>query len=113
MSVRVSIHNSKKEKRNNQADIRKQARAKTTITVKHARLAETVMEQTAEEICDAFEAMDSDVDERTKLDNGTDLVCIFCYNSTSRPQDRVATPRTDQIFAQDKARCCGAGGPFC
>ena len=66
------------------------ARAKTTITVKNAKLAETVMVQTAEEICDACETMDPDADERTKMDNCTDLVYIWCYNSTSRPQDTVA-----------------------
>ena len=48
------------------------------------------MDQTAEEICDACEAMDPDADERTKLDNGTDLVYILCYNFTSRLQGWVA-----------------------
>ena len=83
-------HPELKEKRNKQADVRNRARAKTTITVKNATLAETVMVQTAEEICDACETMDLDADERTKMDNGADLVYILCYNSTSRPQDWVA-----------------------
>ena len=83
-------HPELKMKRNKQADVRNRARAKTTVTVKNAKLAETVMVQTAEEICDACETMDPDADERTKMDNGTDLVYILCYNSTSRPQDWVA-----------------------
>ena len=83
-------HPELKKEREKQAGVRNRARAKTTITVKDARLAETVMVQTAEEICDACETMDPDTDERTKMDNCTDLVYIWCYNSTSRPQDTVA-----------------------
>ena len=62
----------------------------TITTAKNAKMAETVMEQTAEDVCNAFEAVDSDADERTKLDNDTNLVYSWCYNSMSRPQDMVA-----------------------
>ena len=41
-------HPELKKKREKQADVRNRARAKTTITVRNARLAETVMVQTAE-----------------------------------------------------------------